>query len=239
MRSGSTPRVRARISRRRWGSSGARCPRISPPDGDAGIRDQAERIRGFRDVVGPDFWLMLDCWMSQDVNFAVKLAHALAPSGVKWLEESFPAAQYEDYAELKRRMPPGMMVAAGEHHGNLSAFRTLSGTGIDILQPDVGWCGGITSLLEIAAVAKSRGQLVVPHGSSVYSHHAVITFTNAPFGEFLMTSPAADRLRPQFDPILIGEPVPVDGRISRQTLTRPGFGVELNRDCPLERPFTH
>lgn len=177
--------------------------------------------------------------MSQDVNFAVKLAHALAPSGVKWLEESFPAAQYEDYAELKRRMPPGMMVAAGEHHGNLSAFRTLSGTGIDILQPDVGWCGGITSLLEIAAVAKSRGQLVVPHGSSVYLHHAVITFTNAPFGEFLMTSPAADRLRPQFDPILIGEPVPVDGRISRQTLTRPGFGVELNRDCPLERPFTH
>ncbi|WP_240779380.1 hypothetical protein, partial [Escherichia sp. E10V10] len=32
----------------------------------------------------------------------------------------------------------------------------------DIMQPDVGWCGGLTTLVEIAAIAKSRGQLVVP-----------------------------------------------------------------------------
>ena len=80
---------------------------------------------------------------------------------------------------------------------------------------------------------------MVPHGSSVYSHHAVITFVNTPFSEFLMTSPAADEIRPQFDPLLVGEPVPVNGRISKEVLTKPGFGVELNRACPLERPFRH
>lgn len=80
---------------------------------------------------------------------------------------------------------------------------------------------------------------MVPHGSSVYSHHAVITFTNTPFSEFLMTSPKADTIRPQFDPILLGEPVPENGRISKETLTKPGFGVELNRDIALERPYTH
>ena len=212
---------------------------FGPSDGDAGIREEAGRVEGFRDLVGPDFWLMFDCWMSQDVNFAVKLAHAVAPYGVKWLEESFPAAEYESYAELKRQMPPGMMVTSGEHHGNIAAFRTLSETGVDILQPDVGWCGGLTALLDIAAIARSRGQLVVPHGSSVYSHHAVITFVNTPFSEFLMTSPAADEIRPQFDPLLVGEPVPVNGRISKEVLTKPGFGVELNRACPLERPFRH
>jgi L-rhamnonate dehydratase len=104
-----------------------------------------------------------------------------------------------------------MMVTSGEHHGTLQSFRTLSETGIDIMQPDVGWCGGLTTLVEIAAIAKARGQLVVPHGSSVYSHHAVITFTNTPFSEFLMTSPDCATLRPQFDPILLGEPVPVKG----------------------------
>ncbi len=60
-----------------------------------------------------------------------------------------------------------MMVTSGEHHGTLQSFRTLSETGIDIMQPDVGWCGGLTTPVEIAAIAKARGQLVVPHGSSV------------------------------------------------------------------------
>mgnify|MGYP005939374449 CR=1 FL=1 len=96
-----------------------------------------------------------------------------------------------------------------------------------------------SSELEIAAIAKSRGQLVVPHGSSVYSHHAVITFTNTPFSEFLMTSPDCSTMRPQFDPILLNEPVPVNGRIHKSVLDKPGFGVELNRDCNLKRPYSH
>ena len=27
--------------------------------------------------------------------------------------------------------------------------------------------------------------------------------------------------------------------ISKETLDKPGFGVELNRECGLERPYTH
>lgn len=157
----------------------------------------------------------------------------------KWIEECLPPQQYEGYRELKRQAPAGMMVTSGEHHGTLQSFRTLSETGIDIMQPDVGWCGGLTTLVEIAAIAKARGQLVVPHGSSVYSHHAVITFTNTPFSEFLMTSPDCATLRPQFDPILLGEPVPERGRIHKSVLDKPGFGVELNRDCNLKRPYQH
>jgi L-rhamnonate dehydratase len=210
-----------------------------PHDGDEGIRKDAAMVAEYRKKCGPDFWLMLDCWMSQDVNYATKLAHACAPHNLKWLEESLPPQNFEGYSELKRNMPPGMMVSTGEHLGTLDSFRTLSQTGIDIMQPDVGWCGGLTTLREVAAIAKSRGQLVVPHGSSVYSHHAVITFTNSPFSEFLMTSPDCATLRPQFDPLLLGEPVPIDGRIHKSVLDEPGFGVELNPECKLTRPYSH
>ncbi|WP_312666382.1 L-rhamnonate dehydratase, partial [Pantoea sp. CTOTU49201] len=209
-----------------------------PHDGDEGIRKEVARIAHYRETCGPDFWLMLDCWMSQDVNFATKLAHACAPYNVKWLEECLPPQQFEGYAQLKQQAPQGMLITSGEHHGTLQSFRTLAETGIDILQPDVGWCGGLTTLVEVAALAKSRGQLVVPHGSSVYSHHAVITFTNSPFSEFLMTSPDCSSLRPQFDPLLINEPVPVNGRMHKSVLDKPGFGVELNRDG-LKRPYQH
>lgn len=210
-----------------------------PHDGDRGIRDDAKRIADMRAKVGEDFFLALDCWMSQDVNYATKMALAAAPYNLKWIEESLPPQQYEGYKQLKNNVPKGMLVTTGEHHGTIQSFETLSETGVDIMQPDVGWCGGITTLLEIAAIAKAKGQLVIPHGSSVYSHHAVITFTNTPFSEFLMTSPDCASLRAQFDPILLNEPVPTNGVIRKEELDKPGFGVELNRALPLERPYTH
>ena len=207
--------------------------------GDEGIEKDVATLKDMREKVGDKFWLMYDCWMSQDVNYATKFAHACAPYNLKWIEECFPPNQIESYRELKKNMPAGMLMTTGEHTGTLEGFKELSDAGVDILQPDVGWCGGVTSLCEIAALAKSHGQLVVPHGSSVYSHHAVITFTNTPFSEMLMTAPKADHVRPQFDPVLKDEPVPHDGIITAEELDKPGFGVELADGLPLERPFKH
>jgi L-rhamnonate dehydratase len=109
----------------------------------------------------------------------------------------------------------------------------------DIIQPDVGWCGGVTELIKISALADAHGKLVVPHGSSVYSYHFVITRHNSPFAEFLMMAPKADKVVPMFHPQLIGEPVPENGRLHVSALDKPGFGVELNRDVALHRPYTH
>ena len=47
-------------------------------------------------------------------------------------------------------------------------------------------------------------------------------------------------MRPQFDPILLNEPVPVNGRIHKSVLDKPGFGVELNRGLQFRiRPYSH
>ena len=107
----------------------------------------------------------------------------------------------------------------------------------DIIQPDVGWCGGITELVKISALADARGVLVVPHGSSVYSYHFVVTRHNSPFTEFLMMAPGADVVVPMFTPLLLDEPVPMNGRMV--VPERPGFGVRLNPVCKLRRPFDH
>ena len=105
----------------------------------------------------------------------------------------------------------------------------------DVIQPDVTWCGGLTELLKIAAYADAHGTLVIPHGSSVYAYHFMVTRIDAPFAEFLVMSPDGTELVPMFGPLLVGEPVPEGGRIKLSD--RPGFGVELNRDLQLERPF--
>jgi L-rhamnonate dehydratase len=50
-----------------------------------------------------------------------------------------------------------------------------------------------------------------------------------------MMAPEADEVVPMFQPLLVSEPVPVKGRM--RLPDTPGFGVELNPDVALERPF--
>lgn len=211
-----------------------------PAEGAEGLRRNLDELAEMRSRVGPDFWLMLDCWMSLDLDYATRLAGAAHEYGLKWIEEALSPDDYWGYAKLKQNVPTGMLVTTGEHEATRWGFRMLMDMECcDIIQPDVGWCGGITELMKIAAYADSKGVMMVPHGSSVYSYHFVITRHNSPFAEFLMMAPAADEVVPMFHPQLLGEPVPTGGRLKATALDAAGFGVELNRDIDLNRPYPH
>lgn len=208
-----------------------------PAEGEEGLRKNIALLADVREKVGDDFWLMYDCWMSLDVEYATRLAHAAADYGLKWIEEALIPDDYWGYAELRKRAPASMLITTGEHEATRWGFRQLLETGVDLIQPDVGWCGGITELLKISALADAHGTMVVPHGSSVYSYHFVVTRTNSPFAEFLMMHPTAEEVVPMFSPMLEGEPVPVNGRL--RVPETPGFGVELSDAIEKHRPYTH
>jgi L-rhamnonate dehydratase len=211
-----------------------------PAEGEEGLEKNIALLADMRARVGDGFWLMYDCWMALDLEYAVRLAGRAQEYGLKWIEEALSPDDYWGYAELKRRVPAGMLVTTGEHEATRWGFRLLLEMDCcDIIQPDVGWCGGLTELIRIADMADSHGKQIVPHGSSVYSYHFVATRHESPFAEFLMMAPEADRVVPMFAPQLLGEPVPENGRLAVSALDVPGFGVELNRDIPLHRPYTH
>lgn len=223
------------------GFIGGKLPlRHGPADGEEGMRATIETLREMRERLGPDFWLMLDCWMSLDLDYATRLTHAASAYGLRWIEEPLLPDDYWGYAELRRRVPPTVLVTGGEHEATRWGFRLLLDMGCcDILQPDVGWCGGITELVKISALADAYGTPVVPHGSSVYSYHFVVTRQNSPYAEFLMMHRDATKVVPMFAPLLLDEPVPLDGRLKASALDKPGFGVRLNPELSLERPYPH
>lgn len=225
----------------KMGFIGGKMPlKHGPAEGDAGLEKNIAQLAEMRESVGSDFWLMFDCWMSLDLDYATRLAQRGREHGLKWIEEALPPDDYWGYADLKKRVPPGMLVTTGEHEATRWGFRMLLEMGCcDIIQPDVGWCGGVTELLKISALADAHNTLVVPHGSSVYSYHFVVTRTNSPFSEFLMMAPQADEVVPMFNPLLLDEPVPENGRMRASMLDAPGFGVRLNPDSDLARPYTH
>lgn len=207
-----------------------------PAEGEAGLRCNLDALRTMRERVDDDFWLMWDCWMSLDLDYATRLAHRSSEFGLRWIEEALLPDDYWGYAELRRRAPSDVLVTTGEHEATRYGFRLLIEMDCaDVLQPDVGWCGGITELLRISAMADAHGKLVVPHGSSVYSYHFVVTRHNSPYSEFLMMHPEGTEVVPMFSPLLLDEPVPDGGRM--RVPDRPGFGVRLDPTVELVRPY--
>lgn len=221
------------------GFIGGKMPiRHGPAEGAEGMATTVKQFASLREQVGPDFWLMADCWMSLDLDYATRLGLALHEHGLRWIEEALPPDDYWGYAGLRTRLPSDLLVTTGEHEATRWGFRLLLEMGCcDFIQPDVNWCGGMTELLKISALADSHGVLVVPHGSSVYSYHFAITRHNSPFSEFLMMHPDASEVVPMFSPLLLDEPIPNNGRM--KVPDRPGFGVRLNPECPLSRPYQH
>ncbi len=214
---------------REMGFVGGKLPlTYAPADGAEGLRRNIESFAAMRQAVGEDFWLMLDCWMALDLPYTLALMEGLRPYGLRWIEECLLPDDYWGYARIRAAAPAGTLVATGEHEATRHGFRLLLEMKCaDIIQPDVGWCGGLTELLRISALADAHGVWTIPHGSSVYSYHFVITRPETPFAEFLMMAPDAARVVPMFQPLLEDEPVPVEGRL--RLTDRPGFGVELNR----------
>jgi L-rhamnonate dehydratase len=221
------------------GFVGGKLPLVhGPAEGDEGLRRNIELAAEMRGRVGEDFFLAYDCWMALDVPYTLRLIDGLRPYRFKWVEEFLPPDDYWGYAEVRRRAPPDLLIATGEHEASRWGFRLLVDMGCcDIVQPDVGWCGGLTELLKIAAYADAHGVAVVPHGSSVYCYHFVATRPGTPFVEFLMMAPDAAAVVPMFAPLFAAEPVPEGGRLRVSALDRPGFGVELAAGLELQRPF--
>jgi L-rhamnonate dehydratase len=223
------------------GFIGGKLPLVhGPAEGDEGLRRNVAAAAEMRSRVGEpeEFFLAFDCWMALTVEYTLRLIEAIRPYRFKWVEEFLPPDDYAGYAEVRRRAPPDLLLTTGEHEWTRWGFRQLiDGRCADVVQPDVNWCGGLTELLKIAAYASAHDVLVIPHGSSVYSYHFVCTRHESPFAEFLMMAPDAASVVPMFTPLLTGEPVPERGRIPVSALDRAGFGVELDRSLPLERPF--
>lgn len=214
-----------------WKNRGFLGVKIAAPwgaaDGLDGLRKMQACIEQTRGKLGPDMDLMIDCYMSWDVEFSSRLAARVRDCDVKWFEDPLPNGSPELLnAELRRRVSP-ISVAIGNLEFDYKVYYSiLSNRACDIIQPEMQWCGGLTAVRRIAAMARPHDIPVVPHGSGAYNYHFVLSNVNSPYAEYLSVGDGT-QVRPIFDAI-IGEPLPVNGRIT--VGDKPGFGVELNRD---------
>lgn len=206
-----------------------------PEEGHEGLRKNVEFLRKHRESVGTDFPIMVDCYMSLNVSYTIDLVTACKDLNINWWEECLSPDDSAGFEQIKRAHP-GVKFTTGEHEYSRYGFRELiQSRNIDIIQPDVMWCGGLTELLKIANTAAAYDIPVVPHASGAYSYHYAAAQSKAvvPFCEYLANSPDGKSVMPVFGDLFINEVMPSGGKLDLKFLDKPGFGLELNPKANL------
>ena len=200
------------------------CP-YGPADGLDGIHKNEAFVASAREQIGPDCELMLDCWMAFDVDYTVRLAEALRPYKLKWMEECLLSEDFDAHVELRQRLP-WQTLTTGEHwYTHVPFLWAIKHQVVDILQPDINWCGGITTCQKIVAAAEAAGVSVMLHGGgrNPFGQHFSYAYAGVPWLEYFIGSRPGVALEDA--PRLPGQPVAQDGYLVPSDA--PGFGLEI------------
>ena len=200
------------------------CP-YGPADGLDGIHKNEAFVAKARQQIGDDCELMLDCWMAFDVDYTVRLAESLRPYRLKWIEECLVPEDLDGHLQLRRRLP-WQTLATGEHWYTHYTFQwAIQHKVVDILQPDIMWCGGIATMQKICAGADSAGINVIIHGggNNVFGQHFSSAKPSIPWLECFVGTPPGVPLEEGWG--LPGQAIPKDGWLTPSDA--PGFGLEI------------
>ena len=115
-------------------------------EGRAGMHRMHAMLREARQAIGPDRRLMIDCGLKwNDVPYTKDMAKMLEDVRLYFIEEPLSPDDVLGYAELVKEVE-GTLIASGEHEYTQYGFEFLfHHEAVEVVQPDVTWCGGITA----------------------------------------------------------------------------------------------
>jgi L-rhamnonate dehydratase len=194
-------------------------------EGTEGLNLLEEKVAKARETVGRNADLMLNPVMSFNVEFAARAMERLKPYNLRWFEEPLMPFDLDGLAQLKRAVPT-MPIATGEDHYGRHVFREMvERRCVDVLMPDLKFCGGLTEALKIYAIAEAAGIATIPHSGAdaPFGQHFSIAMPECSFAEFWLASDPGVPLN-EFVRIP-GTPMPVNGKVIPSDA--PGFGLEI------------
>jgi D-galactarolactone cycloisomerase len=119
-------------------------------------------VEAVRAELGRETSLMVDANHAYSRREALDLTERLKQFDIAWFEEPLSPEDYRGSAELRRRS--AIAIAGGECEYLVHGFRRLmEADAVDIIQPDLCACGGLTEGLRIAALARAYGVALTPH----------------------------------------------------------------------------
>ena len=157
-----------------------------------------ELVAAARQALGPDRYLMVDPgWYPTVTPNRMQprsradnetLCQWLGDYDVRWVEDFIHPENFDEYAAVRAASP--VPVAAGEQVSTVWEFARFIESGcVDVIQPDLTRCGGLTVAKQVAQLANRAGIDLVPHSwlthlLTGYSLQLIATLPRAHFVEF-------------------------------------------------------
>jgi L-alanine-DL-glutamate epimerase-like enolase superfamily enzyme len=152
--------------------------KVGQPD----IATDLQRVKAVREMLGPDFPLMVDANQQWDRATAQRVGRRLEEFNLTWIEEPLDAYDFEGHAALAASLDTPiatgeMLTSFGEH------AQLITSNASDFVQPDAPRVGGITPFLQIMALADFKGRMLAPHFAMEIHLHLAAAFPREPWLE--------------------------------------------------------
>jgi galactonate dehydratase len=206
---------------------------VLPVQGDSIFRRAAERAESLRDALGPDVEIGWDAHGRFTPAMAIKLARALEPYNIWFLEEPALPENARGLAQVARAT--SIPIATGERLFTKWSFREVLELGAAaLLQPDLSHCGGVLEARAIAAMAEVYYCGFAPHNplgpvNTIVSAHLAMASPNFVALEICLYPEEWTRE-------LLTEPLELaNGYL--ELSDKPGWGIELDIELCRGHPY--
>ena len=182
-----------------------------------------KRVAAAREAIGERLCLFVDANGGYSRKEALTQARAFERFNVTWFEEPVSSDDLEGLRFIRRRVPDGMEIAAGEYSYDLNYFRHMLDAGaVDVLQGDATRCGGFTGFLQAATLCDAYHLPLSSHCAPALHVHIGCATPAVRHAEYFYDHVRIERM------IFDGVAEPIDGAL-RPDLTQPGMGLVLKR----------
>ena len=195
--------------------------------GPAELQRMVDQITAVREALGPDIDICVDMHGRFDTTSGKRVAKAMEPLKLMWLEEPIPAENADAYRWITEST--STPICAGENLYLAYGFRRLLEIGaVDIIMPDLQKAGGLGEAQRIANFANVYYTPFAPHMVASYLGAMASAHVCASIPNFLILEwQIYFHTNPMFKEIVkFDEPMIADGYIPLSD--KPGVGVEIN-----------
>lgn len=198
------------------------------------MKDAAERVGAYREVVGDDVDLCIEFHRELRPAQAIVLGNMIEKYRPMFIEDPIPPDNLDAMARVARHI--NVPIATGERLLAIQEFEMLlNREAAEYVRPDLCTVGGLTGAKKIAALAEAKYVGVIPHNPLSRVSTSACLQLAACIPNFVIqeypryeTMPVKNLVKASFEL--------KDGYVSIPN--SPGIGVELNDDVLEEFPYT-
>ena len=204
------------------------------------VETDKRRIREVAAALPDDFGLSVDANTSFDFSQALEVAETGGEHDLVWFEEPIPHTDIDGQAELNRRT--SVPIAAYQSHTpHYPAVDHLEANALEVYQPALYLCGGVTGATRVASLTEAYGKRFVPHAYGPIINYAASVHVS-------VATPASDLIEFAIYDDTLDDPgryvsgpyvenqdvVYVDDDGTIEPPEEPGLGVRLDDDAVEE-----